>query len=240
MRTVFTLTIIAATALSLTACAGMNEKLSRVGRPPAQSFTDPATIPMPAAQTDVREANSLWSSNRQTFFKDQRARQIGDILTVLVTIRDQARLENETTRERNSTEQAGVTNLLGFETYADKVFPGPFNPGQLGNFGSTTNTSGNGEIQRRDLINTKLAAIVADILPNGNMVIKGQQEVRVNNENRVMTMTGVIRPEDITIANTVGYEKVAEARISYGGYGQITDLQGPRYGSQIFEAISPF
>lgn len=240
MRSFITVLTFAALGLSLTACAGMNEKLSRVGRPPAQSFADPATIPMPAAQPDVRSANSLWSANRQTFFKDQRARQIGDILTVLVSIQDQARVENETTRERTSSERAGVNNILGFETYMDKVFPGPFNPSRLADMNSTTTTEGNGEIERRDQINMKLAAIIADVLPNGNMVIKGQQEVRVNNENRVMTMTGVIRPEDITIANTIGYEKVAEARISYGGYGQITDLQGPRYGNQIMEAILPF
>lgn len=234
------LTTISVLALSLSACAGMSEKLSRINRPPPQSFSDPGNIPMPAPQSDIRNANSLWATSRQTFFKDQRARQVGDILTVLVSIEDSAELDNETIRERDSSESANVATLLGLEGYIGKVLPSGVNPANLADFGSTTNTNGKGEVDREEKIDMKLAAIVADILPNGNMVVKGTQEVRVNNENRILTLSGVIRPEDITIANTIGYDKVAEARISYGGLGQITDVQQPRYGQQVFEAISPF
>lgn len=227
--------------VSLSACAGMNEKLSRINRPPPQSFANPAQIPMPAQTIQVREANSLWSSDRTTFFKDQRARQIGDIVTVSVQIEDRAELENTTTRTRTSDEQNGITALAGLDRLAaDKILPGAADTTNLGQFNSATNSEGEGEIDREEIIDLTLAAIVADILPNGNMVIKGQQEVRVNFENRILTLTGIVRPEDIRIDNTISYDRIAEARISYGGTGQITDIQQPRYGQQIFEAIFPF
>lgn len=229
--------------LSLTACAGMNERLSRVNRPPPQSFANPTQIPMPAKSLEIRQANSLWSSDRTrtTFFEDQRARQIGDILTVTVQIDDSAELENSTTRTRTSDEQNGITALAGIENIIDaRLLPSGGDPSNLGQFSSTTNNNGDGQIDREEEINLTLAAIVADILPNGNMVIKGQQEVRVNFENRILTLTGIVRPEDIRIDNSISYDRIAEARVSYGGTGQITDIQQPRYGQQIFEAIFPF
>ncbi len=235
----------AATAIaimvSLSACAGMNERLSRVNRPPPQSFANPSTIPMPAQNMEIKQGNSLWSSQRTTFFKDQRARTVGDILTVMVEIDDKAELENSTTRTRSGNESASVGALAGFENViAGKILPNGNDLSNLGQFGSTTDSSGDGQVDREEKIELVLAAIVADVLPNGNMVIKGQQEVRVNFENRILTLTGIIRPEDISINNSISYDKIAEARISYGGTGQITDVQQPRYGQQIYEAIFPF
>lgn len=227
-------------SLALTGCAGMNEKLSRVNQPPPQTKSAAASMPMPEPVPDIRMANSLWSTNRTTFFKDQRARTVGDILTVLVAIDDKAELENETKRSRNAETGAGASALLGFESYLGKVLPGPVNPEVLANLESNLDNNGKGEVDREEKIEVKLAAVVQQILPNGNMVVKGSQEVRVNFENRVLTLAGVIRPEDITIDNTIGYEKVAEARISYGGRGQITDLQQPPYGHQVWDAVSPF
>ncbi len=232
---------IIALAVSMTACAGMNEKLSRVNRPPPQSFANPANIPMPAQSLEMKEGNSLWSSQRTTFFKDQRARTVGDILTVMVEIDDKAELDNSTTRTRDGSESASVGALAGFENViAGKILPSGNDLSNLGEFGSTTSSNGDGQIDREEKVELVLAAIVANILPNGNMIIKGQQEVRVNFENRILTLTGIIRPEDISINNTISYDKIAEARISYGGTGQITDVQQPRYGQQIYEAIFPF
>lgn len=232
---------IIALTISMTACAGMNEKLSRVNRPPPQSFANPASIPMPEQGMEVTQGNSLWSPQRTTFFKDQRARTVGDILTVMVEIDDRAEIENSTTRSRTSSENASVGALAGFENViAGKLLPNGNDLSNLGEFGSTTNNSGDGEVDREEQIELVLAAIIANVLPNGNMVIKGQQEVRVNFENRILTLTGIIRPEDISINNSISYDKIAEARISYGGTGQITDVQQPRYGQQIYEAIFPF
>lgn len=227
-------------ALGLSGCGGINEKLSRINEPPAQTRSNAMAMPMPEPVPDVRAANSLWSTNRTTFFKDQRARAVGDILTVLVEIADKAELENETKNSRTAATGAGVDNFLGYESYAGKVFPGPFDPENLIGVNSTSSQNGKGEVDREEKINVKLAAVVQQILPNGNMVVKGSQEVRVNFENRVLTLAGVIRPEDITLDNTIGYEKVAEARISYGGRGQQTDLQQAPYGHQFWDAVSPF
>lgn len=237
MRSLIT-TIIIATAL--TGCAGMEERLSRVNQPPPQSVPSVESMPMPPVVAEVKQGNSLWSAGRQTFFKDQRARTVGDILTVMVEISDKAELDNETKRDRTSSDGANASAVAGLEGYIGKVLPGTANIDALADFGSTTSHNGKGEVDREEKINMKLAAVVTNILPNGNMVIKGSQEVRVNFENRILNLGGVIRPEDITIDNTIGYEKIAEARINYGGKGQITDLQQPRYGTQVWDAVFPF
>ena len=161
--------------------------------------------------------------------------------SAVVEIDDKAELDNSTTRTRDGSESASVGALAGFENViAGKILPSGNDLSNLGEFGSTTSSNGDGQIDREEKVELVLAAIVANILPNGNMIIKGQQEVRVNFENRILTLTGIIRPEDISINNTISYDKIAEARISYGGTGQITDVQQPRYGQQIYEAIFPF
>lgn len=244
---ILTLALCASTLL-----AGCNavDRLSAVGEQPMQSPIQnpttkqgyqPVSMPMPAPQYEERQANSLWmGGSRKTFFKDQRAKDIGDILTVTINIADEAKMKNETKRDRTASEDSALSSALGFETYLDKVLPGPANPAALLSGDTTSSHSGKGEVKRNEDIKLKVAAIVAQILPNGNMVISGNQEVRVNFENRILQITGIIRPEDITIENTISYEKVAEARIGYGGKGQITDIQQPRYGQQVLDIISPF
>ena len=82
--------------------------------------------------------------------------------------------------------------------------------------------------------------MITEVLPNGNLAIFGRQEVQVNFERRDLVVAGVIRPEDITSGNTIAYEQIAEARVSYGGQGQITDFQQPRYGQQLYDIVFPF
>lgn len=226
------------------------DRLAAVGEQPRQSSIEnptskpgykPVSMPMPAARYEEKQPNSLWAGgSRKTFFKDQRAKDVGDILTVLIEIDDEANLKNETSRDRTASEEAGAPNVLGFENYLGKAFPDGVNPSTLLSVDSTSNTEGTGEIKRNEEVNLKVAAIVSQILPNGNMVVQGRQEVRVNFENRILEISGIIRPEDITIENTIGYEKVAEARIAYGGKGQITDVQQPRLGQQVIDILSPF
>lgn len=234
--------------LMLSAC-GAGERLANVGKAPEMApITNPAddqayrsvSMPMPAVEEVTKENNSLWASNRQTFFKDQRANNVGDILTVMIDIDDEAELENETERSRSSTESAGLDNLLGIETQLTKVLPEGVTGPDLINMGSTSRSSGEGSTEREEEVRMKLAATVTQILPNGNMLIQGRQEVRVNFEKRVLELAGVIRPEDILMDNTISYDKIAEARISYGGQGQITDMQQPRYGQQVYDILFPF
>ena len=234
--------------LMLSAC-GTVDRLSNVGRAPEMSpISNPAdseefktvSMPMPAVQPVVKENNSLWAGNRQTFFKDQRANNVGDILTVLIDIQDKADIKNETERSRTSNESAGINNLLGIEAQLTKVLPEGVTGPTLVDADTTSDSTGKGKSKREEKVEMKLAATVTQILPNGNMLIQGRQEVRVNFEKRVLELAGVIRPEDILTDNTISYDKIAEARISYGGKGQITDVQQPRYGQQVYDILFPF
>lgn len=238
----------AALGLSLTAC-GTGERLAEVGKAPDMSpIENPTTkqsyravsMPMPAPEVVTRQQNSLWASDRQAFFEDQRADNVGDILTVTIDIQDKAELDNETERTRESGENAGLSAFLGYEASLADVLPEAVRNGALVGAEGESNFKGNGTIDREEKIQVKLAAIVTQILPNGNMVIEGRQEVRVNFEKRILELAGVIRPQDITIDNAISYDKVAEARVSYGGKGQITDVQQPRYGQQVYDVLFPF
>ncbi len=232
----------------LTACGSL-ERVSEIGKAPGVSKIEnpvlaegyqPVTMPMPAPQEISRQPNSLWQSNRQTFFKDQRAKQIGDIMTVMINIKDEASFENESERTRTSSENAGLDNLLGYETDLGQILPETVDNANLVGANADSSHNGKGTTERTEDIKLKIAALITQILPNGNMVIQGRQEVRVNFEKRILEINGVIRPEDITVDNTIGYEKIAEARITYGGQGQITDVQQPRYGQQLYDVIFPF
>lgn len=240
--------LLASAALGLSAC-GAGERLANVGKAPditpienpvAKEGYQTVSMPMPAPSQATREKNSLWASDRQTFFEDQRAARVGDILTVVIDIQDKAELDNETERTRTSGESAGIDNLLGLEADFAQVLPDAIVAGDLLNTDASSNFTGSGTVDREEKIELKLAALVTQVLPNGNLVVQGRQEVRVNFEKRVLELAGVIRPQDIGVENTISYDKIAEARISYGGQGQITDVQQPRYGQQVFDVLMPF
>lgn len=238
----------ATACLTLPAC-GMVDRINNIGKTPemtkianpvVQDDYQPVSMPMPPPQHVRRERNSLWASNRQTFFKDQRASNIGDIITVMIDIKDEATLDNKTERTRSSSENADMPSLLGYEQALNRVLPQAVDNTDLIDADSQSSHSGDGSVEREEEVKVQLAAIITQILPNGNMVIHGRQEVLVNFEKRILEVDGVIRPEDITISNTISYEKIAEARIAYGGEGQITDVQQPRYGQQLYDIVFPF
>ncbi len=235
-------------ALTLSGCSTA-ERLASVGSAPSMTpITNPTQIsgyrpvsmPMPAPALEDRANNSLWSTGRQAFFKDQRAKQIGDILTVMIDIEDEAEMKNTTSRSRNNSEDATLPAMLGYEASLNRLLPEAIDNVDLTEFGSTSSSSGTGNIKREEDVQLKVAAVVSQVLPNGNMVIQGRQEVRVNFEKRVLEIAGVIRPEDIGINNSISYEQIAEARIAYGGEGQMTDVQQPRYGQQVYDILFPF
>jgi len=235
-------------AASLTGC-NMLTRLAEVGSPPPMTqIQNPVqtphyqrvSMPMPSPRPQTRQPSSLWRTGARGFFKDQRAKEVGDILTVLIEISDKAELTNTTSRTRNNTEDSSVNAFLGYESSLSRVLPEAINPGNLVDLDSKSTHSGSGTIDREEDIELKVAAVVTQKLPNGNLVLVGRQEVRVNFEVRQLQIAGVIRPEDITASNNVSYEKIAEARISYGGAGHITDVQQPRYGQQIYDIFWPF
>jgi flagellar L-ring protein precursor FlgH len=242
-----------AALLTLTAAlAGCNtmDRLASVGQAPTLSaIQDPTTtagyqpvrMPMPEPIADTYQANSLYRTSAKGFFKDERAHRIGDILTVVVTISDSAKINNQTQRSRNSTNTAGMGGLLGatFSNVMDSTSLS-VDPSAVIDFNSGIRDTGNGSVNRQESLETSVAAVVTQVLPNGNLVIEGRQEVRVNFEVRDLIVTGIVRPSDIQANNTIPSSKIAEARISYGGRGQITDVQQSRYGQQVMDAILPF
>jgi flagellar L-ring protein precursor FlgH len=235
-------------AASLGAC-NTADRLSQIGKEPALSaIENPTTqpgykrvsMPMPEAEPVSYAPNSLWRGGAKGFFKDPRAKQVGDLLTVKVDIADKAEIENATTRKRTNSEQSGVNNLLGFETKVAKVLPGGFDPANLANASSSSSSAGEGTVDRKETLTTNVAAVVTQVLPNGSLVIEGKQEIRVNFEVRELIVAGIVRTEDIDADNTIPSEKIAQARIAYGGRGQITDVQQPRYGQQVMDVLLPF
>jgi flagellar L-ring protein precursor FlgH len=218
---------------------GTEPKLAAIENPTAQPGYRPVNMPMPEIVPASYQPNSLFSNDARGFFKDQRAHKVGDILTVIVTIDDSAQISNGTTRKRSSGNEANVGTKLGslFGTNVPGVDVDA--TGGISTGGSMTD-GGTGTVNRKESLQTNVAAVVTQTLPNGNLVIEGHQEVRVNFEIRDLVVQGIVRPEDIQSDNTIPSEKIAEARISYGGRGQITDVQQPRYGQQIADAILPF
>jgi flagellar L-ring protein precursor FlgH len=217
---------------------GEQPKLSSIENPTTQPGYKPVQMPMPKPELVSYNPNSLWRNGSRSFFKDQRAHQIGDLLTVTVNITDQANFANETQRSRTASEDSGITAFLGsslFGKSAQTVLPGRFLTAD-----STMATDGKGTITRQESLQTNVAAIVTQVLPNGNLVVEGKQEIRVNYEKRELIVAGIVRPEDIQSDNTIDSSKIAQARIAYGGHGEISDIQQPRYGSQVMDVLLPF
>ncbi|MBL4749698.1 MAG: flagellar basal body L-ring protein FlgH [Amylibacter sp.] len=205
-------------------------------------------VPMPPLQP-VRapyraEAASLWDQGTSGFFADQRATTIGDILTVNIEINDKASFNNASKTSRGGASTFGKPILFGYENKLDEILPGvsteQFPSGDIADLSSTTKTNGSGTIARDETIKLKIAAMVIQELPNGSLVIAGRQEVKVNNELRELRIAGIIRPQDIDMNNTIAYDKVAEARIIYGGRGQLSRTQRTNYGGTIADIILPY
>jgi len=241
--------LLASVALAaVTAGCGTADRLSQVGQPPAlNAIQDPTTtagyrpvqMPMPEPQQAHYNPNSLWRSGNRAFFEDQRAKQVGDILTVIVTINDKAEFDNTTERSRSDSSATGAGGALG--NAIDTIFlPAGSSASDIASVDSSSDFTGKGKVDREETLETAVAAVVLQVLPNGNLVIEGRQEVRVNFEVRELVVAGIVRPEDITSENRIASEKIAEARIGYGGRGQITDVQQPRYGSQVMDILLPF
>ncbi len=219
---------------------GAAPEMSKIENPAQYHGNQPVAVPMPRPVALDFQANSLWRPGSRAFFKDQRASQVGDIMTVVIDIQDRAAMSNSSERSRTSSESAGLGGFLGFETELDKILPDGVDNDNLVDAGADSVSGGSGTIDREETIEVRVAAMVTQVLPNGNLVIAGRQETRVNYELRQLQVTGIVRPEDVTAVNTVSFDQVAEARISYGGRGHLSDVQQPRYGQQIYDIIFPF
>jgi len=219
--------------------------LTGCGHDPSEILTGPQMSPVgsgvrtqadpipvtPRMRTPV-SYRSTWDDGTD-LYRDPRARRVGDVVTVIISMQDKAKLDNKTNRSRDSQVKFGLDWLMDVAGWADKGKASA-------DLSSNTQLKGNGQIDRTEDIKLSIAAIVTDVLPNGNMMISGSQEFKVNTEMRVLNVGGIVRPRDISRGNTISYEKIAEARVSYGGRGNLSDVQQPGWGHRVYDAVAPF
>jgi flagellar L-ring protein precursor FlgH len=243
-RSKFARSLLGTAALTslLTGCAAI-DRIKQLGEPVAlapiaKPGYKPVQMPMPTPQPITYNPNSLWRNGSRAFFNDQRAHIVGDILTVKVNINDTAQFQDQTQLSRTSTEDTEVTNFIGANAITNPAKA--VLPGSILTASGNSQMNGQGNINRNDQLVTNVAAVVTQLLPNGNMVIEGKQEIRLNNEIRELIVAGVVRPEDIQSDNTIELPKIAEARLAYGGRGTLTNIQTERWGQQAVDIILPF
>jgi flagellar L-ring protein precursor FlgH len=247
MRLNTCLSLIALATAPLAGCASTldalkSPKLTPVGNPAPLATQQQQVLSAYRVREEAprpASANSIWRVGARTFFNDQRAAKVGDILTILITIDDSAQVQNDTSRERKTNNTVNMPNFFGLETLLSHALPG-LTPSNLVNTAGDSALTGTGSINRAEKINLTVAAVVTKVMPNGNLVIQGSQEVKTNNELRELTVGGIVRPEDISSSNTINHTQIAEARISYGGKGDISRTQKAPVGQALQETISPF
>jgi flagellar L-ring protein precursor FlgH len=239
--------LIFALALPICACSTVKEaiagpQLTPMGYPAAlipQSQQILAQQDTPMRPT-AASANSLWRSGARAFFNDQRASRVGDIVTVQIEIDDSAKVSNATDHSRSNDSSGGISHFFGLETSLGKILPGAFDPANAVGYGGQVTGKGAGSVTRKEQISLTVAALVSQVMPNGNMIIQGRQEVRTNGEVRELTVAGIVRPEDISSTNTIKHTQIAEARISYGGRGDLSRMNKTPAAQALIENLSPF
>jgi flagellar L-ring protein FlgH len=232
---------------SLLACAALallsgcaSQSFNEIGRAPSMSPVGsgltygqtPQMAMYPKQPAVSSHSFSLWSDSQSALFKDARALNIGDILTIDIAINDQGTFDNTTNRSRNNRSGIDASGEIGVGSINGE------GAGSLG-FGSNTSTRGNGSTERSERLRLSVAAVVTGVLENGNLIVSGSQEVRLNHELRILNIAGIVRSRDVDAYNRISYEKIAEARISYGGRGRLTEVQQPPVGQQFVDLYSP-
>ena len=234
-----------AVALALSGCG----RLDHLGKPPSFSPTDTSRADLAMASTGLPQTlekqrlvdrSSLWSASSNSLLGDPRASDRGDILTVVIEIDEKAEISNSTSRSRTADERMEVPELLGLPQQIDQIMPPGASMADAVELKSKSESEGDGSVRRKEKLTLRIAATVTDVMPGGVIRIEGSQEVRVNYELRELLVSGYVRPEDISRNNEITYDKIAQARISYGGRGQISDYQQPRWGQQVADILLPF
>lgn len=232
--------------VALSACG----RTSPIGEPPAITpkeetrehsamMSEDIPLTLEAPSTGQLDA-SLWTKGRGSLLGDRRAMRRGDIMTVVIEIDDRAEISNSSERSRSGSEKMAVSSLFGLAQRANAKLPQGASLDPAVALSSNSESQGDGSVRRKEKLTLRVAATIVDILPNGVLSISGSQEVRVNFEVRELLVSGFVRPEDVSRMNEITYDKIASARISYGGRGQISDVQQPRYGQQVADTILPF
>lgn len=234
--------------LGLAACGDPTE----IGQPPGMTSIGAAApdalpiltaeraaiaVPPPQPARYAYQQASLWNTGPSGLLGDRRASTLGDLLTVVIEIDEEAEMRNSTQRTRRGSEDLEVGAFFGI----GNVLPDAFDDLDANlEVGSDSNFRGSGSVKRNEKLTLRVAATVVQVLPNGQLVIQGDQEVRVNNELRDLQVTGIVRPGDISRYNEIPYDRIAGARISYGGRGVVSSAQQPRWGQQATDRYLPY
>lgn len=239
------LLVLTLAVLTIPACG----RLDHLGKPPSLTPNTESPehvamlwpgLPMHSQSQRVVDRSSLWSGGQQSLLGDQRAIKKGDIMTVVIELDEKAEISNDTNRSRSGSESLEVPSLLGLPQRAADKLPEGASLDEAVSIDSGSSSQGKGSVKRKEKLTLRVAATVIDVLPNGVLSISGTQELRVNFELRELLVSGYVRPQDISRQNEITYDKIASARVSYGGRGQITDMQQPRYGQQVLDMLLPF
>ncbi len=231
--------------LVLSACG----RVDHLGKPPSFTPNEDSPehvamlwpgLPLHTQPHRAVDQSSLWSGGQHSLLGDQRAIKKGDILTVVIELDEQAEISNDTNRSRTASESLEVPGLFGLPQRAADHLPEGASLDEAVSIDSASSSKGKGSVKRKEKLTLRVAATVIDVLPNGVLSISGSQELRVNFELRELLVAGYVRPQDISRQNEITYDKIASARVSYGGRGQITDVQQPRYGQQVLDSLLPF
>lgn len=231
-----------AAALALAGCQSMpngttlaTPQMSPVG---SGMVVEQVAIAPAYAQTEKHTFGSLWGKSSETLFTDLRASRVGDTVTVNIAINDKAQFDNQTDRSRTSKRKTGIGAALGVSGFGISGTAGDANLDL--SVDAQSSSKGEGSIGRAEKLNLSIAAVVTQVLPGGNLMIAGSQEIMVNEEIRVLNIGGIVRPVDISANNTIAYDKIAEARIAYGGRGHVSDVQRPAWGQRVLDGVAPF
>ena len=225
--------------IMMTGCAGVPKKASKM--------TGPAMVHKPKFETYTPpkpDEGSLWSeASTGNLFNDIKARKIGDVITVRIVEDPEAQLNANTKTSRDSSIDAAKLKFLGYmKALADKNHNLAQNPGTddliSATFGSKFD--GKGSSDRDGHVKAYISAVVEKVLYNGNLYIRGNREIRVNNETQYITLSGIVRPEDISSSNEVSSTYVADANITYSGTGPVADEQQPGWLGRILDHVWPF
>ncbi len=235
MKTLITASI---TVLAVTACASGPRSKSDIGAFP-ETVPTPVYAAMPKVEGPSSSA-SLWATSPNALLSMRRAKAVGDLLTVVVEMDDEASLQSSLSRNRDSTGNLNIDALLGLPEWANGILPGGASLSPTFDYNRNSNLNGSGAVNRAEKITFTLAARVVGVEPNGNLIIQGYQQTRVSNEVRYLTVSGVIRAQDITRTNVVSYEKIADATLSYISRGEATEAVERKTGAKLLDWIIPF
>ncbi|PPE74539.1 flagellar basal body L-ring protein FlgH [Solimonas fluminis] len=212
------LALLAAASLMLQACAS------------APAMPAPATLPMPAMPAAAASEGSIYAAGGMALFEDQKARRVGDTLTIVLVESTTAQKKASTSTAKDSNASIDGPKLFGRPVTVNGV------PVLEAELGSSKTFKGNGDSSQSNQLQGSVGAVVMQVLPNGNLVVSGRKQVQINQGSETVSIEGIVRPVDIRPDNSITSDRVANAAISYSGQGAVADSNVMGWASRFFNS----